>query len=217
MASAASIAAVLANLLLLLLQPWTTTASILSPILSPVLDGVCKEVECGKGTCKPSLNSTLLFECECDRGWKQSRPDDDNDLKFLPCVIPNCTLDYSCSEAAPPVQDKESRSNKSILDPCHWSDCGGGTCNKTSAFTYKCECREGYYNLLKVDAFPCFRECAIGMDCAGLGITLTNKSTSPTPGLADNGTNQASSIPRGNTHWLIIVSMVLATLLWKLN
>ena len=30
----------------------------------------------------------------------------------------------------------------------------------------------------------------LGMDCAGLGITLTNKSTSSTPGLTDNGTNQ---------------------------
>ncbi|PSS33844.1 Slit 2 protein like [Actinidia chinensis var. chinensis] len=215
-AAATSIAAILANLLLLL-QPWTATANILSPILSPVIDDVCKEVECGKGTCKPSLNSTLLFVCECDIGWKQTRPDHDNDFKFLPCVIPNCTLDYSCSEAAPPVQDKESRANKSITNPCHWIDCEGGTCNKTSTFTYKCECREGYYNLLKVDAFPCFRECALGMDCAGLGITLKNQSTSPTPGLVDNGTNKASSILRGNMNWLVMVAMVLAPLMWKSN
>ncbi|GFY85038.1 hypothetical protein Acr_03g0018120 [Actinidia rufa] len=173
-AAATSIAAILANLLLLL-QPRTATANILSPILSPVLDDVCKEVECGKGTCKPSLNSTLLFVCECDIGWKQTRPDHDNDFKFLPCVIPNCTLDYSCSEAAPPVQDKESRANKSITNR------------------------------------------ALGMDCAGLGITLKNQSTSPTPGLVDNGTNKASSIPRGNMNWLVIVAMVLASLIWKSN
>lgn len=53
-------------------------------------DNVCKEVECGKGTCKASSNSTLFFECECDPGWKQARSDDDDDLKFLPCVVPNC-------------------------------------------------------------------------------------------------------------------------------
>lgn len=55
-------------------------------------DDVCKEVECGKGTCKPSKNSTFLFECECHQGWKQSlsNDDDESSLKFLPCIVPNC-------------------------------------------------------------------------------------------------------------------------------
>lgn len=42
---------------------------------------------------------------------------------------------------------------------CHWADCGGGSCNKTSTFTYKCVCAEGFYNLLNVSFFPCFQEC----------------------------------------------------------
>lgn len=53
-------------------------------------DEVCKAVECGKGTCKPSNDSSLFFECECDPGWMQTRPAHDDHLKFLPCVIPNC-------------------------------------------------------------------------------------------------------------------------------
>ena len=55
------------------------------------LEDVCKEVECGKGTCKPSKNSTFPFECECDHGWKKALDStDDGGLKFLPCIIPNC-------------------------------------------------------------------------------------------------------------------------------
>lgn len=46
-----------------------------------------------------------------------------------------------------------------VLVACHWSDCGGGICNKTSPVSYTCECKEGYYNLLKIGAFPCFQDC----------------------------------------------------------
>ena len=53
-------------------------------------DDVCKEVECGKGTCKPTKNSTFFFECECNPGWKQTRSADDDNFKFLPCIVPNC-------------------------------------------------------------------------------------------------------------------------------
>lgn len=54
-----------------------------------MLDEVCKHAECGKGTCKAS-NSSIGYICECEPGWKQTRPEHDDDLKFLPCVIPNC-------------------------------------------------------------------------------------------------------------------------------
>ena len=53
-------------------------------------DEVCKGVECGKGTCKPSNDSSLFFVCECDPGWMQTRPAHGDHLKFLPCVVPNC-------------------------------------------------------------------------------------------------------------------------------
>ncbi|XP_059447477.1 uncharacterized protein LOC132178912 isoform X2 [Corylus avellana] len=197
--------------LLLVLQPRIALSDLLSPLLSPVFDNICKEVECGKGTCKGSSNGTFGFECECETGWKQTRSDDDDHLKFLPCVVPNCTLDTSCTSAPSPVQEKERRANASIFDACYWANCGGGLCNKTSGFTYSCDCTEGYYNLLNVTAFPCFKQCAIGLDCKNLGITLSNKTTAVTPALADD----ATSILQGNSHWLIILMMSMAMVLWK--
>ena len=54
-------------------------------------DDVCKEVVCGKGTCKPSNQSAFfLFECECDPGWKQANFGLAENFKFLPCVVPDC-------------------------------------------------------------------------------------------------------------------------------
>lgn len=58
-------------------------------------ENVCKEVNCGRGTCKASGNGTFSFECDCDSGWKQTLSDDDdgdNHFKFLPCIIPKCQV-----------------------------------------------------------------------------------------------------------------------------
>lgn len=179
----------------------------LAPIFSPIMDDVCKGIECGKGTCKPSSSSTFFFECECDSGWKHTTSENSDHFKFLPCVIPNCSLDYSCAEAPAPISDKSNKGNTSFFDPCYWMDCGGGTCNKTSKLAYNCECGEGYYNLLNVTTFPCFKECAIGMDCTNLGISVSNKSTSPpTPALADN----ASSTTHANSITFVILMMFVA-------
>ncbi|GLU08915.1 hypothetical protein SLE2022_257990 [Rubroshorea leprosula] len=184
--------------ILLLLHPTTTLSDSLSPIFSLIPDEVCKEVQCGKGKCKPSQNCTFSYECECDPGWKRTLANDDHDddhNKFLPCVIPNCTLNYACSAAPAPVQDKATRVNTSIDDPCHWADCGEGSCNKTSTFTYKCVCPEGFFNLLNISAFPCFQECSIGLDCSNLGISTSNKSTAPNPAGADNSNNHGEVCP----------------------
>lgn len=48
-----------------------------------------------------------------------------------------------------------------LLIACSWVDCGGGLCNKTSPLTYKCNCLEGYYNLLNITAFPCYKDCKL--------------------------------------------------------
>lgn len=42
------------------------------------------------------------------------------------------------------------------------------------------------------------------MDCSGLGISISNKSASPTPVLADNGTNQGEAI---NTWISLFISL----------
>nr|POE50571.1 hypothetical protein CFP56_00034 [Quercus suber] len=173
---------------------------------------VCKEVVCGKGTCKPSNQSAFfLFECECDPGWKQANFGLAQNFKFLPCVVPNCTINYSCMNASSPVQDKGSRANESILDPCHWTDCGGGFCNKTSNLTYSCECAKDYYNILNDTSLPCFQDCAIGMDCSNLGISSSNKSTSTTQVSSDD----ATSTLQGHYHWLITLMTFMAMVQWK--
>ncbi|CAK7327114.1 unnamed protein product [Dovyalis caffra] len=184
--------------ILFLLQPLIARSDFLSPLLSPIFDDVCKKVECGKGACKPSDNSTWAYECECDPGWKQISSDHDDHLKFLPCIVPNCTMNFSCMAAPSPVQDKASKHNESIFDPCFWTDCGGGSCNKTSMFTYSCLCTEGYNNLLNISTFPCYKDCAIGMDCTSLGISMSNKSASPVPVMADNEFKPDASPPLFN-------------------
>ncbi|CAL0303219.1 unnamed protein product [Lupinus luteus] len=206
-----AIASVIAlSVILVLLQPLSTTNDFLSPLLSPIFDDVCKEVECGKGTCKPSKNSTFLFECECDPGWKQAlASDDESGLKFLPCIVPNCTLNYSCSKAPTPAPEKARKANESIFDACHWVHCGGGSCNKTSMFSYSCGCDAGYYNLLSVTAFPCYKECNLGLGCSNLGIPITNTSTAEPPALNDNSKNEASSILEGRSLWMVMLIMFM--------
>ncbi|XP_073224183.1 uncharacterized protein [Cicer arietinum] len=181
------------------------------PCIIPNYD-VCKEVECGKGTCKASTNSTFSFECECDQGWKQALDSNDNGgLKFLPCIVPNCTMDYSCSKAPSPAPEKARNASDSIFDACHWVDCGGGTCKKTSAFNYTCQCDSGYYNLLNVTSFACFRQCSLGIGCSDLGISMTNSSSppAPPPALNEDSKNEASSILQGRSLWLVLLIMVM--------
>uniref|UniRef100_A0A6N2NLB5 EGF-like domain-containing protein n=1 Tax=Salix viminalis TaxID=40686 RepID=A0A6N2NLB5_SALVM len=196
--------------ILFLSRPLIARSNLLSPLLSPVFDDVCEKVECGKGTCKPSDNSTWFYECECNPGWTQTRFDQDDHLQFLPCVVPNCTVNFSCTAAPSPVQEKASKDSQSIFDPCFWADCGGGSCNKTSQFTYSCACAEGYNNLLNVSTFPCYKDCAIGMDCSNLGIMMSNKPAAPTPVMAGNGMNQASSVLQEKSLWLVALMMLLA-------
>ncbi|KAI3820072.1 hypothetical protein L1987_13928 [Smallanthus sonchifolius] len=201
-------------------RPWNTVAiagDALAPLLSPILENVCKEVKCGQGICKPSNNSIIPFECECSLGWKQlaSSDDDDDDdddqyLKFLPCVIPNCTLNYSCSKAPSPGQEKEKRGNGSIFDVCQWTDCGGGKCVTTSPFTHNCECSEGYYNLLNLTFSPCFKECSLGSDCKDLGIGFVDRTSPPPPSSSQDRSNQASYRLEGSYVWLIFMFAQMA-------
>nr|XP_011462532.1 PREDICTED: uncharacterized protein LOC101297532 [Fragaria vesca subsp. vesca] len=187
---------------------------ILAPVFSPIMDDVCKDIECGEGTCKPSSSSTFFFECQCDSGWKQTTENSTDHFKFLPCVIPNCNLDYSCEKAPAPIPDKSKKANTSIFDPCYWMDCGGGTCNKTSKLSYNCECGEGYYNLLNMTTLPCLKECSIGVDCANLGISVSNKCTSPpTPALADSG----SLTTHANSITLVALIILVLMLSWDME
>ncbi|XP_021282993.1 uncharacterized protein LOC110415616 [Herrania umbratica] len=198
-----------AALLLVLFPIAAKGDSDLSPALAPFYDRVCEEVECGKGTCKADISYPLNYICECDAGWKRTRDNNDSDdVRFLPCVIPNCTLDYSCQPAPPPVPEKEVPHNSSFFDPCYWTYCGEGTCNKTATYKHVCECRPGYFNLLNKTYFPCYSQCTLGSDCSRLGITVADQTSTP-----DGG--KAYTFLPGKLHWVAVLMMSMAMVLWK--
>ncbi|KAL0716605.1 hypothetical protein Bca4012_065927 [Brassica carinata] len=182
---------------LLLIYQKTATCG----FLSPIFDNICKVVVCGKGKCKVSSDSTFKYECECDNGWKQL----DHNLKFLPCVIPNCTSGLSCGEAGsqaqPPTPPKDN--NTSFFDVCHWMNCGGGICKKKNLFSYSCECSEGYSNFMNIATSPCIKQCVLGQDCLNPGIPPNSSS--------NQGLNR-----RGSSLWLISSMICISLAPWRL-
>ncbi|KAI3499685.1 hypothetical protein L1887_35490 [Cichorium endivia] len=182
------------------------------PTLSPFFDNICDQVNCGKGNCSVDLTKPFNFVCQCDPGWKRTRSNDneEDDHQFLPCVIPNCTLDYSCMPApppSPPIPD-----NISFFDPCYWTYCGEGTCTKNLSYTHTCECNPGFTNLMNTSHFPCFSNCALGTDCRRLGIRVLD-ATSPSDG--GSGTNQGNNFLHGGFHWIGITVISVAMALWE--
>ncbi|KAK1271788.1 hypothetical protein QJS04_geneDACA007510 [Acorus gramineus] len=183
-----------------------------------VTDEICnKSVECGKGTCKSSMDFTFGFACECDQGWSQFS----DKFRYLPCVVPNCTMNYSCSHPGePPATAPEPPSNHSIFDPCSWSYCGHGTCVKTSTFSHRCDCKTGYANLLNITNLPCLAECSLGGNCARLGIGLSNSTGSTPPSTSvSSQSNSAYSIHTlklglPETSWLIMPLLSLAMVIY---
>ncbi|KAF3320052.1 neurogenic locus notch protein 1-like protein [Carex littledalei] len=141
-----------------------------------------------------STNSTFGYECECKSGWSQLHIGDS--LRFLPCVIPNCSIDYSCSNhsIAPAPTPSQDNQNFSLFDPCSWSYCGGGTCVKTSDMGgHKCECNEGSSNLLNLTTLPCYESCSLGGNCANLGIAPLNSSSLSPPAPKSQSESSSSS------------------------
>ncbi|XP_020258956.1 slit homolog 2 protein-like isoform X2 [Asparagus officinalis] len=129
----------------------------LSPLLSPVLNGLCDAVECGRGECHVSLSRTFGFACQCNPGWSQFHIGDH--FRFLPCVIPNCSINYSCTNVSVSPAPAASPTNLSLFDPCKWAYCGGGKCSQISTYEHKCVCNEGYSNIFNASAFPCYKDC----------------------------------------------------------
>ncbi|XP_062144417.1 uncharacterized protein LOC133851839 [Alnus glutinosa] len=197
--------------MLLVLLPMTALGTNYTWPLDPFFEKVCDEVECGRGNCTAGVDYPLGFKCECESGWKRTRDDDDDDnLTFLPCVIPNCTLNYGCQPAPPPVPEKEIPHNISFFDPCYWVYCGEGTCTRNKTYTHTCQCNSaGYSNLLNISVFPCYSECTLGSDCSRLGITVA-KTTS-----TGSGTGQATSFLPGKFHWIAIFMVSLGMVLCK--
>ncbi|KAI3472498.1 hypothetical protein Pfo_031265 [Paulownia fortunei] len=230
--------------IILVLHSHVATPTFSIPVISPFFGDACEETVCGRGTCLPSNNSTFGFECECEPGWQQARLEDDDYLKFLPCVIPNCTLNYTCANA-PPARNNQQRPNLSFFDrnsvfshiflfyqfilhpclfiylfidvllACYWTDCGGGRCNRTSTFTHTCECEVGFYNLLNATVFPCYRQCAFGEDCPSLGFNTSTSILDPNPFFPDNYNSHAASlIPTAEFAGLISMVTTFARVVW---
>ncbi|KAH7543230.1 uncharacterized protein LOC107412210 [Ziziphus jujuba] len=180
--------------------------------LAPTIGAeLCEEMECGKGTCKVDGSSPIGFICECEANWKRTQDDeDDDDLRFLPCVIPNCSLKYDgCQPAPPPVPEKEVPRNISAFDPCYWAYCGEGKCtkNNTVSHSHVCECNSGFFNLLNVTAFPCYSECTLGSDCESLGIKVANSNS--------GSESYAASFLPGKFQWMMALMMSVAIILQK--
>ncbi|XP_064958104.1 uncharacterized protein LOC135608952 [Musa acuminata AAA Group] len=178
----------------------------LSPFLAPAFDYICNKSDCGKGTCEVSPEHAFGYVCNCKPGWTQFHIGDH--FRFLPCVVPNCSISYSChNDSMPPAPSPlPNPLNFSLWDPCLYSFCGGGTCVKTSTSEHRCDCKAGFKNLLNDSSLPCYRDCSLGADCANLGITLSN-STSPAspPSLSDNGSSSGGDMLAPNTLlWMVV-------------
>uniref|UniRef100_A0A0E0K929 EGF-like domain-containing protein n=1 Tax=Oryza punctata TaxID=4537 RepID=A0A0E0K929_ORYPU len=196
-----------AALVLLIVVSTTTTRVVvaddffspLSPLLAPVIGSICKTVACGKGNCT-AASGFPGYRCECEPGWKQMHVGDQS--SFLPCVIPNCSIDRACSNTiAPAPAPLPSPKNFSLTtDPCQLAYCGsGGTCKNGTGLSYHCECSEGFSNLLNITTMPCFQNCSIGADCASIGLSpSSNSSSSPAPpgsaGISNNGNAPACDV-----------------------
>ncbi|KAG6393098.1 hypothetical protein SASPL_147328 [Salvia splendens] len=157
--------------------------------INPIFDPCERVGVCGRGNCVHVTNNTLGFVCECESGWRQARLQEDAFFAFLPCVFPNCTLNYTCTDNNPPRSDDydyQGRTNISYTDPCYTANCGGGRCNITSPFTRSCLCEDGFQNLLNSTTFPCYRQCAIGNECAGLGFSANTTVIDPFAPLSNN-------------------------------
>ncbi|XP_031492610.1 uncharacterized protein LOC116259106 [Nymphaea colorata] len=178
-----------------------------SPMFAPFIDNVCKAVSCGKGTCKSSSSNLFIpYVCECEDGWK--RMVNTTGFEFMPCIIPNCTVDYSCNQQSPPpppaVVPQFQLPNSSIFDPCKFAYCGEGTCMKNSTFGYTCQCKEGAANLMKLDSLPCMTKCNLGADCSGTGIAIGKQPPSSEPVTSPNSSKGLSR----SVKWFITCALV---------
>ncbi|KZV54420.1 hypothetical protein F511_09735 [Dorcoceras hygrometricum] len=197
--------------ILILLLPIITITE--ADILDPYFDNICNEVQCGKGSCQSDRSYPFGFKCVCDSGWKRTRLDDsdEQDLLYLPCIIPNCSLDYSCMPAAPPAPPVPH--NTSIFDPCYWIYCGEGTCTKNTTRTHICQCNTGYSNLLNISAFPCYSDCAIRADdCQRLGIRVSRSNSGSSSNSDDSG---ATTLPMGILSWMAMLIVPVAFIYLK--
>lgn len=145
-------------------------------LLSPLADTLCKGIDCGNGTCVTTTEYPFV-KCDCNAGWRQ--PKLPVVIPYVPCVIPNCTLNYSCNNSviaeAPSPSSQSHDFPSDFHTPCFYDVCGGGKCiGKKSNYTYICECNYGYGNLMNWTMGYCVKECSIQGECSRLGVTVSS-------------------------------------------
>nr|CAB3499615.1 unnamed protein product [Digitaria exilis] len=148
---------------------------------------VCDTANCGKGSCTEVPLLPPNFECHCDPGWSHAL----NLFAFSPCIIPNCSFDGACLNIT-----LEPPTSLPPKDVCAVVSCGeGGSCRAgigANLFSYTCECRPGYANMLNLTALPCVKDCFFGSDCYALGLGTAPPSPAPS---GDHGSQEPTTPP----------------------
>ncbi|KAL4559963.1 hypothetical protein LXL04_032109 [Taraxacum kok-saghyz] len=165
------------------IQPWFMATS----CGFGIKPDACANVTCGEGHCVPDLMG-LLFHCECNPGWKTIQV---GPMSFGSCIIPNCTVDFSCGGTEPPTPPFPPINFTSPACNLVW--CGDGDCVVNGTTGHYCRCHERAANLFKNPELICMQQCYLGGDCnrLGLGPPPPPPPSSASPG-AGGGKNAAS-------------------------
>ncbi|GMI91852.1 hypothetical protein HRI_002854500 [Hibiscus trionum] len=195
----------------------TTTSSHVT--LNPFAGIDCSIIDCGQGTCQPSTNSLLGFECICKPGWKKIQT---GPFTFPYCLIPNCTIDFQCGKGSPspPPPPASLHPPANRTNHCDFVWCGDGEC-ESNGTGHICHCPQGSENLFNSSALPCFKPCYFGADCQTLNIPFGNPTQQPPPPPAssnspasyDNGLKGVSSCS-GTLCGLTVIMVIAACLTW---
>ncbi|XP_076933029.1 uncharacterized protein LOC143598776 [Bidens hawaiensis] len=137
------------------------------------LQDACKDKDCGQGKCVADFPfPDIMFHCECDAGWSTIMI---GTMPFGSCIIPNCTIDFSCGGKylpTPPVFPPVNLTSPN----CNFVWCGDGYCVADGDDHY-CQCRDRAANLLHNPKFICMQQCYLDGDCNHLSLF----SSSPPP------------------------------------
>ncbi|KAK9069763.1 hypothetical protein SSX86_010159 [Deinandra increscens subsp. villosa] len=129
------------------------------------LQDVCQDKDCGEGKCVPDLIlPDLLFHCECNVGWSTIMV---GPMSFGSCIIPNCTVDFSCGGKYPPTPPLPPLNL--TISPCSLVWCGDGDCVVNGTDHY-CQCHDRAANLLHDPKLICMQQCYLEGDCAHLDL-----------------------------------------------
>ncbi|XP_039025853.1 uncharacterized protein LOC120159294 [Hibiscus syriacus] len=82
-----------------------------------------------------------------------------------------------------------------ILNSCTLTWCGYESC-KTNDSGYQCDCNDGSEKFHHMPALPCYKPCAVGPDCDGVGLG-ERPTPAPQPALSSHdAASKGSSTPK---------------------